>query len=38
VNRAVSAAAHARGLFVNAVDDMESASAYLGAIVRRWPG
>ncbi len=35
VNRAVSAAAHARGLFVNAVDDMESASAYLGAIVRR---
>jgi uroporphyrin-III C-methyltransferase/precorrin-2 dehydrogenase/sirohydrochlorin ferrochelatase len=35
VNRAVSAAAHARGLFVNAVDDMENASAYLGAIVRR---
>ena len=35
VNRAVSGAAHARGLFVNAVDDMESASAYLGAVVRR---
>lgn len=35
VNRAVSAAAHPRGLFVNAVDDMENASAYLGAILRR---
>jgi siroheme synthase-like protein len=35
VNRQVSAEAHARGLFVNAVDDMENASAYLGAIVRR---
>ena len=35
VNREVSAAAHARGLFVNAVDDMENASAYLGAVVRR---
>jgi len=35
VNRAVSAAAHPRGLFVNAVDDMENASAYLGAVVRR---
>jgi siroheme synthase-like protein len=35
VNRHVSAEAHARGLFVNAVDDMENASAYLGAIVRR---
>jgi uroporphyrin-III C-methyltransferase/precorrin-2 dehydrogenase/sirohydrochlorin ferrochelatase len=35
VNRAVSAAAHARGLFVNAVDDLENASAYMGAIVRR---
>jgi siroheme synthase (precorrin-2 oxidase/ferrochelatase) len=33
--RAVAAAAHARGLFVNAVDDMENASAYLGATVRR---
>ena len=31
----MSAAAHARCLFVNAVDDMESASAYLGAVVRR---
>jgi siroheme synthase-like protein len=35
VNRQVSAAATARGLFVNAVDDMENASAYLGAVVRR---
>ena len=35
VNREVSAAAHALGLFVNAVDDMENASAYLGAVVRR---
>ena len=35
VNHEVSAAAHARGLFVNAVDDMENASAYLGAVVRR---
>jgi siroheme synthase-like protein len=35
VNRAVATAAHARGLFVNAVDDMENASAYLGATVRR---
>jgi siroheme synthase-like protein len=35
VNRAVSALAHPRGLFVNAVDDMASASAYLGAIFRR---
>jgi uroporphyrin-III C-methyltransferase/precorrin-2 dehydrogenase/sirohydrochlorin ferrochelatase len=35
VNRAVSTAAEARGLFVNAVDDMENASAYLGAIVQR---
>jgi uroporphyrin-III C-methyltransferase/precorrin-2 dehydrogenase/sirohydrochlorin ferrochelatase len=35
VNRAVAAAAHARGLFVNAVDDMENASAYMGAIVQR---
>jgi uroporphyrin-III C-methyltransferase/precorrin-2 dehydrogenase/sirohydrochlorin ferrochelatase len=31
----VAAAADARGLFVNAVDDVESASAYAGAIVRR---
>ena len=35
VNHEVAAAAHARGLFVNAVDDVESASAYAGAIVRR---
>ena len=35
VNRAVAAAAHARGIFVNAVDDVESASAYAGAVLRR---
>lgn len=35
VNRDVAAAAHARGLFVNAVDDVASASAYAGAVVRR---
>jgi siroheme synthase-like protein len=35
VNRAVAAAAQARGIFVNAVDDVESASAYAGAVVRR---
>ena len=35
VNREVAAAAHAKGLFVNAVDDIESASAYAGAVVRR---
>jgi uroporphyrin-III C-methyltransferase / precorrin-2 dehydrogenase / sirohydrochlorin ferrochelatase len=35
VNRAVARAAEARGLFVNAVDDMENASAYMGAIVQR---
>jgi uroporphyrin-III C-methyltransferase/precorrin-2 dehydrogenase/sirohydrochlorin ferrochelatase len=35
VNRLVAAAAHERGLFVNAVDDVESASAYAGAVVRR---
>ena len=35
VNREVAAAAHPRGLFVNAVDDMDSATAYMGAIVRR---
>jgi siroheme synthase-like protein len=35
VNRMVAAAAEARGLFVNAVDDMENATAYMGAIVRR---
>ena len=35
VNRAVARAAEARGLFVNAVDDLESASAYAGAIVQK---
>jgi siroheme synthase-like protein len=35
VNRQVSAAAYPRGLFVNAVDDLESASAYAGAVVRK---
>lgn len=34
VNREVSAQAHARGIFVNAVDDVESASAYAGAVLR----
>lgn len=35
VNRRVAAAAQARGIFVNAVDDIESASAYAGAVLRR---
>ncbi len=35
VNRQVAAAAAERGLFVNAVDDVASATAYLGAVVRR---
>ena len=35
VNREVAGAADARGIFVNAVDDVESASAYAGAVVRR---
>ncbi len=35
VNRAVSVAAEARGLFVNAVDDPQNASLYLGGVVRR---
>jgi uroporphyrin-III C-methyltransferase/precorrin-2 dehydrogenase/sirohydrochlorin ferrochelatase len=35
VNSAVAAAAEARGIFVNAVDDVESASAYAGAVLRR---
>jgi uroporphyrin-III C-methyltransferase/precorrin-2 dehydrogenase/sirohydrochlorin ferrochelatase len=35
VNRAVSRGAEARKLFVNAVDDLENATAYLGAIVQR---
>jgi uroporphyrin-III C-methyltransferase/precorrin-2 dehydrogenase/sirohydrochlorin ferrochelatase len=37
VNRQVAAAATARGLFVNAVDDAGAATAYLGAVVRRGP-
>ncbi|CAN5122490.1 hypothetical protein BH11MYX1_BH11MYX1_12400 [soil metagenome] len=35
VNRDVAAAAAARGLFVNAVDEPGNATAYLGGIVRR---
>jgi len=35
VNRGVAAEAQARGIFVNAVDDVESASAYAGAVIRR---
>lgn len=35
VNRAVAAAANTRGIFVNAVDDVENASAYAGAVLRR---
>jgi len=35
VNRAVAEAADPRGLFVNAVDDLASASAYAGAVLRR---
>jgi uroporphyrin-III C-methyltransferase/precorrin-2 dehydrogenase/sirohydrochlorin ferrochelatase len=35
VNRSVAAAAHARGLLVNAVDDVENASAYAGAVLQR---
>ncbi len=35
INREVAAAATARGLFVNAVDDTASATAYLGGVVRR---
>ena len=35
VNREVAAAAAARGLFCNAVDDPASATAYLGGVVRR---
>ncbi len=37
VNRSVAAAAASRGLFVNAVDDTASATAYLGGVVRRGP-
>jgi uroporphyrin-III C-methyltransferase/precorrin-2 dehydrogenase/sirohydrochlorin ferrochelatase len=35
VNREVRVAAEARALFVNAVDDMENASLYLGGVLRR---
>ncbi|MDQ3365591.1 MAG: bifunctional precorrin-2 dehydrogenase/sirohydrochlorin ferrochelatase [Myxococcota bacterium] len=35
VNLEVAAAAAARGLFVNAVDDTRCATAYLGGVVRR---
>ena len=35
VNRLVSVAAEARGVFVNAVDDPQHATAYLGGVVRR---
>lgn len=35
VNREVADAAAARGLFINAVDDTRSATAYLGGVVRR---
>jgi uroporphyrin-III C-methyltransferase/precorrin-2 dehydrogenase/sirohydrochlorin ferrochelatase len=35
VNREVAAAAEARHIFVNAVDDPANASAYLGGVVRR---
>lgn len=37
VNRAVAEAAASRGLFVNAVDDVAAASAYLGAVIERGP-
>jgi uroporphyrin-III C-methyltransferase / precorrin-2 dehydrogenase / sirohydrochlorin ferrochelatase len=35
VNRAVAQAAESRRVFVNAVDDVASASAYLGGVVRK---
>jgi uroporphyrin-III C-methyltransferase/precorrin-2 dehydrogenase/sirohydrochlorin ferrochelatase len=35
VNREVRVAAEARSLFVNAVDDVENASLYLGGVLRR---
>ena len=35
VNRAVAAAAEARHVFVNAVDDPPNASAYLGGVIQR---
>lgn len=36
-NRAIAAAAEAQRVFVNAVDDPPSASAYFGAVLRRPP-
>src|SRR5207247_10146999 len=35
VNRQVRAAAEERGVFVNAADDPETATAYLGGVLRR---
>lgn len=35
VNREVAEAAHARRIFVNAVDDVRNATAYLGGVLRR---
>jgi uroporphyrin-III C-methyltransferase / precorrin-2 dehydrogenase / sirohydrochlorin ferrochelatase len=35
VNRTVAREADARGLFVNAVDDVANATAYAGAVIRR---
>lgn len=35
VNREVALAAESRGIFVNAVDDVQNASAYLGGVLRR---
>lgn len=37
INRDVAAAAAARSLFVNAVDDPSAATAYLGGVIRRGP-
>ena len=35
INRLVAACAEQRGIFVNAVDDVRNASAYLGGVLRR---
>jgi uroporphyrin-III C-methyltransferase/precorrin-2 dehydrogenase/sirohydrochlorin ferrochelatase len=35
VNRLVAACAERRGIFVNAVDDVQNATAYLGGVLRR---
>jgi uroporphyrin-III C-methyltransferase/precorrin-2 dehydrogenase/sirohydrochlorin ferrochelatase len=35
INREVARAAHERQIFVNAVDDADSASAYLGGVLRK---